>query len=45
MRTTSKKHRPKAIFFAPPEEPINNIVYLKIKLAHVIFQILILMQI
>ena len=41
MRTTSKKHGPKVIFFAPPEKPIYNVVYFKIKLAHLLPPILV----
>ena len=41
MRTTSKKHRPKVVFFGPPEKPIYNVVYFKIKLDHLLPPILV----
>ena len=43
MRTTGKKQRPKTIFFAPSEKPIYNVVYFKIKLAHLLHPILVIL--
>ena len=44
MHTTGKQHRPKTVFFAPPEKPIYNVVYFKIKLAHLLPPILMILS-